>query len=229
MTHPQKKKVAVLISGNGSNLQALIDYQRLHADSFEIVTVLSNRPDAYGIERAEKAGIMTIVLDHNDYDSREAFDKMMIGLLDAMEPDLLVLAGFMRILTPEFTQHYAGKMLNIHPSLLPKYPGLNTHQKAIEAGDKEHGLSIHFVTAELDGGPVILQASTEIARDDNAESLQQKVHKLEHLTYPLVVDWFCQDKLCLQDNQVLYQGQTLAAPLTFTDFNIEDDSCENAG
>ena len=215
MSNP--KKIAVLISGNGSNLQAIIDYQKSITDSFEIVAVLSNKPDAYGLTRAEQAGITSLVVDHTAFDSRLGFDKMMIGLLDSLSPDYIVLAGFMRILTPEFTQHYEGRMINIHPSLLPKYQGLNTHQRAIDAGDSEHGLSIHVVTSELDSGAVIMQAKTAIATDETSESLQQKIHALEHLAYPLVIDWLCRGKLEISAAGVHFQGEPLNQPLILND------------
>jgi phosphoribosylglycinamide formyltransferase-1 len=207
------KKIAVLISGNGSNLQAIIDDQTKTSDLYEIALVISNRPDAYGLERAKKAGIATLCIDHTDYASREEFDTQMQLQLDQAEIDLVVLAGFMRILTQGFTQHFLGKMLNIHPSLLPKYTGLHTHKRALEAGDTEHGLSIHFVTPELDGGPVILQAKVAIESDETEQSLQQKVHQQEHIAYPLVVRWFCEERIQLVDNRVVYFGQQLQQPL----------------
>lgn len=208
-----KMPIAVLISGNGSNLQALIDAQP--TANYEIKLVISNRPDVKGIERARNGGIETLVLDHKAFDSREAFDLAMIDALDSKNIQAVILAGFMRILTPEFTNHFLGRMLNIHPSLLPKYPGLDTHQRALDAGDREHGLSIHFVTAELDGGPVILQAKVAIAANDNADSLRQKIHALEHLAYPLVADWLASGEVVLKDNQVIFHGKPLNSPLDF--------------
>ncbi len=151
--------------------------------------MLSNRPLAKGLDKAKHAGIDTECLDHTQYDSREAFDQAMIEVIDRYQVDGIILAGFMRILTPEFTEHYEGKMLNIHPSLLPKYTGLHTHQRALDAGDEEHGLSIHFVTSELDGGPVILQAKVPVEDGDNADDLQKKVQIQEHLAYPLATHW----------------------------------------
>ncbi|WP_024850949.1 phosphoribosylglycinamide formyltransferase [Hydrogenovibrio kuenenii] len=208
-----KMPIAVLISGNGSNLQALIDAQP--TANYEIKLVISNRPSVKGIERAQNAGISTLVLDHKAYDSREAFDLAMIEALDSKHIKAVILAGFMRILTPEFTSHFLGRMLNIHPSLLPKYPGLDTHQKALDAGDKEHGLSIHFVTAELDGGPVILQAKVSVDANDNVESLKQKIHALEHQAYPLVADWLASSKVELKDNQVWFNNHLLKSPIDF--------------
>jgi phosphoribosylglycinamide formyltransferase-1 len=216
----QRTPIAVLISGNGSNLQALIDAQS-HSH-YDIQLVISNRPNVKGIERAEAAGIETLVLDHKAYDSREAFDLAMINALDAKQVQVVILAGFMRILTPAFTHHFLGRMLNIHPSLLPKYPGLDTHQRALEAGDSEHGLSIHFVTAELDGGPVILQAKVAIEPNDSVDSLRQKIHALEHKTYPLVADWLASGALTLEDNKVRFKDTLLTAPLDFAEIMLRE-------
>lgn len=211
-----KLKVVVLISGSGSNLQAIIDAEK--TSNYQVVKVISNRPNAYGLSRAKNHQIPHETVDHQDFASREDFEQALIQAIEPAEPGLVVLAGFMRILTPLFTNQYLGKMLNIHPSLLPKYPGLDTHQRAIDAGDLEHGLSIHFVTAELDGGPVILQAATKIAADDDAESLQQKVHGLEHQAYPLVVELFAQNQLRFADNQAWFADKLLQTPLKLQDF-----------
>ncbi|WP_198415268.1 phosphoribosylglycinamide formyltransferase [Thiosulfativibrio zosterae] len=206
-------KIAVLISGSGSNLQALIDYQS-HAH-YEIALVISNRPQAYGLVRAQNANIPTLVLDHTTYADRLTFDKALMAALDDAKIEGVILAGFMRILTPEFTQHFLGRMLNIHPSLLPKYPGLHTHQRALEAKDSQHGVSIHFVTPELDGGPVILQSVIQIADNDTPETLQDKIHQEEYKIYPLVTDWLAQGKIQLVDNQALFNQKVLSAPLVF--------------
>lgn len=214
----EKLRVVVLISGSGSNLQAIIDAEK--TSNYQVVKVISNRPNAYGLTRAENHQIPHQTVDHQDFTAREDFEQALIQAIEPAQPDLVVLAGFMRILTPLFTNQYLGKMLNIHPSLLPKYPGLDTHQRAIDAGDQEHGLSIHFVTAELDGGPVILQAATKIAADDNADSLQQKIHGLEHQAYPLVVELFAQHKLQFIDNQAWFNNQLLTEPLQLADFKI---------
>lgn len=211
-------RVVVLISGNGSNLQALIDYQQNPSCRYQIVKVISNRPDVYGLQRAANNQIDNEVIDHRLYDDRPQFEQALINSIDAAQTDLVVLAGFMRILTPFFTQHYLGRMFNIHPSLLPKYPGLNTHQRALEAGDTQHGLSIHFVTAELDGGPIVMQASTNIESSDDAVSLQQKIHQLEHRAYPLAVNLFAQGLLSFQHHQAWWHGQPLLNPLLFEDF-----------
>lgn len=211
-------RIAILISGTGSNLQALID--RAPDSDYEIALVLSNRPQAAGLQKAQVAGIPTVVIDHTEYDSRESFDRAMIEALDAQQIDGIILAGFMRILTPAFTLHYLGRMLNIHPSLLPKYPGLNTHQRALDAQDAEHGLSIHFVTPELDGGPVILQAKVPVEAGDTAESLQKKVQIQEHIAYPLVTNWLAQGRIQLQNNQACYQDQALQVPLQLTELEL---------
>ncbi|WP_417553671.1 phosphoribosylglycinamide formyltransferase [Marinomonas fungiae] len=201
--------VVVLISGSGSNLQALIDQSLQGNLDIDIKAVVSNKASAYGLERAKNAGIATHALDHKQFESREAFDQALMALIDQYQPKLVVLAGFMRILTEEFTRHYEGRMLNIHPSLLPKYKGLNTHQRAIDAGEAEHGVSVHFVTSELDAGSVVLQASTEISSDETADSLAQKVHALEHIIYPLSVKWFSSGRLTLENGQAVLDGEPL--------------------
>lgn len=206
-----EKRIVVLISGSGSNLQAIIDRVAEGGINGRIAAVISNRSDAYGLTRASNAGIATAVLNHRDYADRDAFDAALSETIDSYDADLVVLAGFMRILTPGFVRHYAGRLLNIHPSLLPKYKGLNTHQRALDAGDDAHGCSVHFVTEELDGGPVIVQASTPLEADDDAECLQQRVHHLEHQIYPLAVEWFCADRLRLQDSCVELDGTPLPA------------------
>jgi len=185
-------RIVVLISGNGSNLQALIDAeQRGELNGGHIVAVFSNRADAHGLERARKAGIPAEVLSHKDFPERAHYDAALMQHIDAYKPDLVVLAGFMRILTPAFVHHYAGKLINIHPSLLPKYPGMNTHARAIEAGETEHGATVHFVTEGVDEGPVILQGRVPVLPDDTSETLQQRVHAIEHKIYPEAVRRLC--------------------------------------
>lgn len=186
-------RIVVLISGHGSNLQALIDaQQRDELGGGHIVAVLSNRAEAYGLKRAQQANIPAEHLCHTDFVEREAFDAALMSRIDNYQPDLIVLAGFMRILTPAFVQHYAGKMVNVHPSLLPKYPGMHTHARAIEAGDQEHGASVHFVTEGVDEGPVILQGRIPIFPDDTPDTLQLRVHILEHQLYPRAVRMICE-------------------------------------
>ncbi|EPJ43029.1 MAG: phosphoribosylglycinamide formyltransferase [Osedax symbiont Rs2] len=206
-----KKRIAVLISGSGSNLQAVIDAIDAGMINAEIVLVISNKADAYGITRAQKAGIPTLLLQHTHSPSRTDFDLAMLDHLEQQRVDLVVLAGFMRILSAEFVRHFCGRMLNIHPSLLPKYKGLHTHQRAIEAGDAEHGCSVHFVTAQLDDGPVALQAIVPVTATDTEQLLQQKVHKREHIAYPKVIAWFCADHLRCSDNKLYLNDELLPA------------------
>ncbi|WP_191485901.1 phosphoribosylglycinamide formyltransferase [Pseudomonas sp. FEN] len=203
--------VVVLLSGSGSNLQALIDSVRSGESPARIAAVISNRADAYGLQRARDAGIETRTLDHKAFEGREAFDAALIELIDTFNPQLVVLAGFMRILSAGFVRHYQGRLLNIHPSLLPKYKGLHTHQRALEAGDREHGCSVHFVTEELDGGPLVVQAVVTVESDDSTHSLAQRVHAQEHRIYPLAVRWFAEGRLVLSEQGALLDGQLLAA------------------
>ena len=208
---PDTCDVVVLLSGTGSNLQALIDSDDVKASPAKIRAVISNRADAYGLQRAKDAGIDTRVLDHKAFEGREAFDAALIEVIDEFKPKLVVLAGFMRILSAEFVRHYQGRLLNIHPSLLPKYKGLHTHQRALEAGDGEHGCSVHFVTEELDGGPLVVQAVIPVESDDSPHSLAQRVHAQEHRIYPLAVRWFAEGRLSLDERGALLDGQLLAA------------------
>ncbi len=194
MSRPMTR-ILVLISGSGSNLQAILDGCAQGRIDGQVVAVISNKADAYGLVRAEQAGVATEVLSHQGFDSREAYDAALMARIDSHQPDLIVLAGFMRILTGDLVRHYQGRMLNIHPSLLPKYQGLHTHQRAIDAGDDEHGASVHFVTEELDGGPVVLQARVPIFPEDEAADVAARVQTQEHSLYPLVVQWFCQGRL----------------------------------
>ncbi|MFQ6576318.1 phosphoribosylglycinamide formyltransferase [Pseudomonas sp. UM16] len=203
--------VVVLLSGTGSNLQALIDSFRTGDSPVRISAVISNRADAYGLQRARDAGIATAVLDHKAFEGREAFDTALVELIDGYQPQLVVLAGFMRILSAGFVRHYQGRLLNIHPSLLPKYKGLHTHQRALEAGDREHGCSVHFVTEELDGGPLVVQAVIPVELDDTPERLAQRVHSQEHQIYPLAVRWFAEGRLRLGEHGALLDDQPLAA------------------
>lgn len=201
--------IVVLISGNGSNLQAILDRIDIGNLDGKVVAVISNDPQAYGLERARLAGIKEYCLDHRDYPSREDYDQALMKLIDNHDAELVVLAGFMRILTEGFVQHYVGRMLNIHPSLLPKYKGLNTHQRAIDAGDKEHGASVHFVTPELDGGPVIVQSKVPVFEDDTASELASRVQEQERDMYPLAINWFCQNRLIMDNNKAFLDGVML--------------------
>lgn len=210
------KRIVVLISGSGSNLQALINACATHEIAGSIVAVISNRPEVYGLERARLAGIETQVLDHKNFVDRTSFDQALMQLIDSYQPDLVVLAGFMRILTAEFVEHYSGRMLNIHPSLLPAYKGVHTHQRALDDGAKQHGASVHFVTAELDAGAVILQAAVPVLAGDTAESLAARVLVEEHKIYPTVVNWFCAGRLTYEDSYAWLDGQCLDKPLQQT-------------
>jgi phosphoribosylglycinamide formyltransferase-1 len=200
-------KAVVLISGSGSNLQSIID--NANDIDLDIEAVISNKETAYGLERAQKSNITTHTLDHKQFSSRVAFDKNLSQLVDQYTPDIIILAGFMRILTAEFTQKYTGKMLNIHPSLLPKFQGLNTHQRAIDAKETVHGVSIHFVTAELDGGPIIAQSHVKVLDDDDANSLAKRVLIEEHKLFPKVIHWFTQNRLILKDNKAILDGKVI--------------------
>ncbi len=202
-------RVVVLISGSGSNLQALIDGQQEGTLPITISAVISNRPDALGLERARQANIPTALIDHTGFSDRLSFDQALIKSIDEYQPDLVVLAGFMRILTPEFVRHFQGRMLNIHPSLLPKYQGLHTHRRALEAGDEKHGVTVHFVTEELDGGPPVIQASVHIDKTDDESTLAKKVQRQEHIIYPMAVNWFAQHRLQITGNTVLLDGEPL--------------------
>lgn len=202
-------RILVLISGSGSNLQTILDSCAGGKIAGEVVGVISNKADAYGLVRAEEAGVATSILAQQQFASREAYDAALLALMQEYRPDLVVLAGFMRILSPGLVQHFAGRMLNIHPSLLPKYQGLHTHQRAIDAGDAEHGASVHFVTEELDGGPVILQARVPIFEGDDAGDVAARVQAQEHSIYPLVVQWFCEGRLRMQEGKALLDGAVL--------------------
>lgn len=225
MSNP-KLPIVVLISGGGSNLQALIDAVATGKLNVEIRAVISNRPDAKGLQRARDAGIPAEALDHTSFESREAFDRALQTRIDSFEPRLVVLAGFMRLLTDDFVAHYLGRMLNIHPSLLPAYTGLNTHQRVLEAGGKQHGASVHFVTAELDGGPLILQASVDVQTDDDANSLAARVLEQEHKIYPIAVQWFAEGRLQLRDSQAWFDGRALTQPLQLE--SLPPETCGGA-
>ena len=211
----KQARLVVLISGNGSNLQVLIDDIAAKRLAANIVAVISNRADAFGLERAKQAAIPTTIVDHTQFTSREAFDQALQTCIDAFQPDLVILAGFMRILTNGFVTHYAGRMLNIHPSLLPLYKGAHTHQRVLADKAKEHGVSVHFVTPELDGGPVIMQAKVSVLPSDTPDSLAKRVQVQEHVIYPQVIRWFVENRLQLVGNQVLLDGNVLTRPVLY--------------
>lgn len=205
----EKLKLVVLISGGGSNLLALIrDSQREDAP-YEICGVISNDATAGGLQHAANAGIPSQVINHQDYEGREQFDQAMIQAIDSWQPDLVVLAGFMRILTDDFVNHYLDRMINIHPALLPAYPGLNTHQRAIDAGETWHGASVHYVIPELDAGPVIIQAKVKVIDGETAAQLAARVLKMEHRIYPQAVRWIAEGKVRSQGTQAYLGGELL--------------------
>ena len=206
------KNIVILISGRGSNMEALIAARDKGELPVNIAAVISNKADAKGLETAARAGIATRVLEHKAFASREAFDTALQALIDEFAPDLVVLAGFMRILTPDFVRHYEGRMFNIHPSLLPAFPGLHTHQRALAEGVRIHGCTVHFVTAELDHGPVVIQAAVPVLADDDEDRLAARVLQEEHRIYPQAVRWFAEGRLHLVDGRVQVSGA--AADLT---------------
>ncbi|WP_028862196.1 phosphoribosylglycinamide formyltransferase [Psychromonas aquimarina] len=206
------KKIVVLISGTGTNLQVIID--KLHNSTIadqhiEVTAVISNKSDALGLQRAADAGINTQIIASQGIDTREEYDALLTEALDKYQPDLILMAGFMRILSTEFVNKYLGKMLNIHPSLLPKYQGTNTHQRVIDAGDLEHGASVHFVTPELDSGPTVLQAKVPVFAEDSAEDLRERVLTQEHSIFPLAAQWFLTGRLAMENNQAILDGKLL--------------------
>ncbi len=207
-----KLPLVVLISGSGSNLQAIIDGATSDLPVV-IKAVISNRGDAYGLERARQAGIETRILDHNEFDDRESYDQSLGDMIEEYRPGLVILAGFMRILTPELVKRFHGRMFNIHPSLLPKFRGLHTHQRALEEGEKVHGASVHFVTEELDGGPLIIQARVPVLEEDDADALAARVLQQEHIIYPAAIRMFAEGQLRLDGDKVYHAGRPLASPI----------------
>ncbi|MCE9843283.1 phosphoribosylglycinamide formyltransferase [Vibrio alginolyticus] len=205
------KNIVVLISGNGSNLQAILEACENSMPNARVAAVFSNKADAFGLERAKNFDVDGHFVDPKAFDSRKSFDAELMSQIDEYQPDVIILAGYMRILSSEFVSHYMGKMINIHPSLLPKYPGLHTHQRAIDAGDKEHGTSVHFVTEELDGGPVILQAKVPVFEDDNASVLAARVQAQEHRIYPMVAKWLVDERLIMKDGKAYLDGAEFGA------------------
>ena len=203
----------MLISGEGSNLQALIDASRARAIAAEIVVVVSNRGAARGLERARSAGIPAVHLPAQREAERSVYDEALAIELAKYSPDLVVLAGFMRIFTPQLVAHFAGRMLNIHPSLLPKYPGLDTHQRALDEGERTHGATVHFVTADLDAGPAVIQYRIAVRPEDTPDSLAARVHTGEHIILPRAVDWFATGRLRLERGAVMLDGKPLPKPV----------------
>ena len=212
----KKSSVVVLISGSGSNLQAILNEMQQHDLPFEIRAVISNHEAAYGLDRARMANIPAHTLNHKNFPDRESYSLALQQLIDQFEPDLVVLAGFMRILPEAFVDHYMGRMLNIHPSLLPRFSGLHTHQRALKANATEHGASVHFVTNELDGGPLIIQARVPVYKEDTPEILAARVLEKEHKIYPLAIKWFTQKQLIMKDGQAILNGKTLESPIEYS-------------
>jgi phosphoribosylglycinamide formyltransferase-1 len=202
----QAPGIVVLISGRGSNLRAIIEAVRAGQFRAEVRAVISNNPNAAGLAHARAAGIPTHVLDHRTYPTRAAFDQALLELIDRYSPRLVVLAGFMRILTPEFIGHYAGRLINIHPSLLPAFAGLNTHARALAAGVRAHGATVHFVTTDVDAGPIIIQASVPVLPGDDPEQLATRVLEQEHRIFPLAIRWFLEGRLRIEGRRVLLDG-----------------------
>jgi phosphoribosylglycinamide formyltransferase-1 len=205
-------RLVVLISGRGSNLHAILDAIRDGSLPAQVVAVISNRPAAAGLTRPAQEGIPTEVLDHQSFPDRDAYDQALMEQIDRYDPGLVVLAGFMRILTPQFVRHYAGRLVNIHPSLLPRYRGLNTHARALEAGEREHGASVHFVTEDLDGGPVFLQAKVLVEPDDSPESLAARVLSQEHRLYPEAIRRIAEGRIHWKDEGIWMDGRPLDQP-----------------
>ena len=209
-------KTAILISGSGTNLQAFIDAVEDGNLDLDLAVVFSNNPGAFGLERAEQAGIPTACIQHSDFPDRESFDRAVVLELDRFEPDLLILAGFMRILSPAFVAHYAGKILNIHPALLPLYPGLNTHQRVLDAGDEWHGSTVHFVTEKLDAGPRILQGRLATVPGETADELKRRVQAVEHQIYPRAAAWVGSGKVKFKNGDCWINGKSMPDPMINT-------------
>ncbi|MBU6509864.1 MAG: phosphoribosylglycinamide formyltransferase [Gammaproteobacteria bacterium] len=212
---PPRLKLAVLISGEGSNLQAMLDACASGALPAEVCTVVSNRADARGLRRAISANVPIHAILATRGTTREDYDTALRIVIERHAPQLVLLAGFMRILSDDFVRHFRGRLLNIHPALLPKYRGLHTHRRVLEASEQEHGCSVHFVTEELDGGPVIAQAKVPVPPDDTEASLAARVREREHTLYPLVLRWFAEGRVALDGSRVLFDGQPLSAPRVF--------------
>lgn len=208
----ERCKTAILISGSGTNLQAFVDAAQAGDLDLDLVVVFSNNPKAFGLRRAEEAGIPTACIQHADFPDRETFDKAVIDELDRYRPELLILAGFMRVLSPAFVTHYADRILNIHPALLPLYPGLNTHQRVLDAGDEWHGSTVHFVTEELDRGPRILQGRLTVEPRESADELAKRVQAIEHKIYPEAAAWVGSGRARIRDGRVWIDGAPTDEP-----------------
>ena len=203
------KEIVVLISGSGSNLEAIIESCVAKNINGKVIQVISNNPDAYGLTRASKFNIASKIIDHKKFSSRIDFENSLEECLDTLSPDLIVLAGFMRILGTKITSKFSNKMINLHPSLLPMYPGLHTHEKVLENKDTHHGISIHYVSSELDAGPLIAQGFIDISKDETLENIIKRIHKIEHLLLPEIINEICNENIYLDNNEVKYRNINL--------------------
>ena len=203
------KKIVVLISGSGSNLEAILESCAAKKINGKVIHVISNNPDAFGLIRASKFNIASKIIDHKKFSSRIDFENSLEEFLDTLSPDLIVLAGFMRILGPKIISKFSNKMINLHPSLLPLYPGLNTHEKVLENKDTHHGISIHYVSSELDAGPLIAQGFIDISKDETLENIIKRIHKIEHLLLPEIINEICNENIYLDNNEVKYRNINL--------------------
>ena len=203
------KKIVVLISGSGSNLEAIIESCAAKKINGRVIQVISNNPDAYGLTRASEFNIPSTIIDHKKFSSRIDFENSLEEFLDTLSPDLIVLAGFMRILGTKITSKFSNKMINLHPSLLPMYPGLHTHEKVLENKDTHHGISIHYVSSELDAGPLIAQGFIDISKDETLENIIKRIHKIEHLLLPEIINEICNENIYLDNNEVKYRNINL--------------------
>jgi phosphoribosylglycinamide formyltransferase-1 len=217
-----KFSLVVLISGDGSNLQAIVDAIASNKLDAEIKTVISNKENAPGLARARTANIQTCIIDHRQFPSRKSFDQAMIDIIDPLKPDLIVLAGFMRILSNEFIDHYPHRLVNIHPSLLPKYKGLNTHQLAIDNHDPVHGASVHFVSHELDSGTVVIQAEVPVLATDDAETLASRVLTQEHVIYPMFINLIAEARITFDNDRLNLDNKYLTKPLFWKDNQLSE-------
>jgi phosphoribosylglycinamide formyltransferase 1 len=218
---PPRLPIVILISGRGSNMRALIEHSRDGAAAYSVRAVLSDQADAGGLEIAARSRVATRAVPRAKGAAREEYDNVLAAAIEEYSPALIVLAGFMRILSGRFVERFSGRILNIHPSLLPKYTGLHTHQRALEARDAEHGVTVHFVTEQLDGGPRVLQARVPVLPGDTEATLSQRVLAQEHIIYPLAVNWFCQGRLRYADGMAWLDGRPLSEPLQLSDIERE--------
>ncbi len=223
-------KVTLLLSGGGTTFEAIHAYSQRTDALFKITDVISDKPDAYGLKRAATAGCRCHCIDYSNYDKRSDFDKALLRATTDTAPELVVLAGFMRIVNPEFVRAFDGRLLNIHPSLLPLYPGLNTYERVLRAGDSEHGSTVHFVNDVLDGGPLVAQAVVNIEEKDTPDSLAMRVQQAERILYPVVVNWFASERLTQLDGEVWLDGTKRTAPvrgivnISNKEFEFDDDA-----